>query len=39
VYAKRGNQLRLSGQLIDAGSGMHLWAERFEGLLTDVFAL
>jgi TolB-like protein len=36
---KTGNQLRLSGQLIDAGSGMHLWAERFEGLLTDVFAL
>ncbi len=36
---KAGNQRRLSGQLIDAGSGMHLWAERFEGLLTDVFAL
>src|SRR5262245_28934347 len=36
---KVGKRLRLTGQLIEAGNGMHLWAERFDGSLTDVFAL
>jgi len=31
--------LRITGQLIDATSGAHLWADRFEGKLDDVFAL
>lgn len=36
---RRGSErLRITGQLIDAASGAHLWAERFDGL-SDVFAL
>jgi TolB-like protein/Flp pilus assembly protein TadD len=34
-----GDRLRISGQLIDATSGVHLWADRFDGDLTDVFEL
>lgn len=34
-----GNRLRITGQLIDASSGAHLWADRFEGDTGDVFAL
>jgi TolB-like protein/tetratricopeptide (TPR) repeat protein len=33
------SRLRLTGQLIDASSGVHLWAERFEGTLTELFSL
>ncbi|MNQ34488.1 Transcriptional regulator HilA [compost metagenome] len=36
---KYGNRLRITGQLIDATSGTHIWAERFEGLLDDLFEL
>ncbi|MGJ5206005.1 winged helix-turn-helix domain-containing protein [Bradyrhizobium sp. HKCCYLR20261] len=36
---RAGAQLRINGQLIDARSGAHLWAERFDGQLDDVFAL
>ena len=36
---KAGNQVRLTGQLVDAGKGVHLWAQRFDGSLTDVFDL
>ncbi|MGA3800074.1 winged helix-turn-helix domain-containing tetratricopeptide repeat protein [Pseudomonas fluorescens] len=36
---KCGNRLRITGQLIDATSGTHIWAERFEGLLDDIFEL
>ncbi|MBV7548061.1 winged helix-turn-helix domain-containing tetratricopeptide repeat protein [Pseudomonas sp. PDM26] len=36
---KCGNRLRITGQLIDATSGAHIWAERFEGLLDDIFEL
>ena len=36
---KSGLQLRLTGQLIEASSGMHLWADRFDGSLVDVFGL
>jgi adenylate cyclase len=36
---KSGNRLRITGQLIDAATGAHLWAERFDGDLQDVFDL
>ena len=36
---KGGNKLRITGQLIDAESGAHLWADRYDGDLEDVFAL
>jgi TolB-like protein len=36
---KAGNRLRIAGQLIDAESGAHLWADRFEGTLQDMFDL
>ena len=36
---KAAGKLRISGQLIDATSGAHIWADRFEGDLADVFAL
>jgi adenylate cyclase len=35
---KAGNRVRIAAQLIDAGSGGHLWAERFDRDLTDIFA-
>jgi len=36
---KAGNRVRITGQLIDTSTGSHLWAERFEGMLEDVFDL
>jgi len=33
---KAGNRVRITGQLIDATSGTHLWADRFDGSLEDV---
>ena len=36
---RSGVRLRITGQLIDAASGVHLWADRFEGGLRDVFEL
>lgn len=36
---KAANRVRITGQLIDADSGGHLWAERYEGTLDDVFEL
>src|SRR5260370_4897408 len=36
---KAGNRLRITGQLIDATTGAHLWADRFEGYLENVFEL
>jgi TolB-like protein len=36
---KSGNRVRIIAQLIDAGTGAHLWADRFDGLLEDVFDL
>jgi tetratricopeptide (TPR) repeat protein len=36
---KAANRVRISGQLIDAATGAHLWAERFDGGLEDVFDL
>ena len=34
-----GNRLRVTGQLIDTESGKHIWANRFDGVLEDVFDL
>ena len=36
---KSGNRVRITGQLIDAATGTHLWANRFDGALEDVFDL
>src|SRR5262245_37598075 len=36
---KSVNRIRIAGQLIDVSSGAHLWADRFEGALEDVFEL
>jgi TolB-like protein/class 3 adenylate cyclase len=36
---KAGGRVRITAQLIDATSGAHLWADRFDGLLEDVFDL
>jgi len=36
---KTRNRVRISAQLIDALSGAHLWADRFEGSFEDVFQL
>jgi TolB-like protein/class 3 adenylate cyclase/tetratricopeptide (TPR) repeat protein len=35
---KAGNRVRITAQLIDTGSGGHLWAERFDRDLTDIFS-
>jgi TolB-like protein len=34
---KAGGRLRITGQLIEAASNIHLWAERFDGAMDDVF--
>ena len=36
---KAGNRVRITGQLIDTSTGAHLWAERFDGGLEDIFDL
>jgi len=36
---KAANRVRISAQLIDASSGAHLWADRFDGGLEDIFDL
>jgi len=36
---KGGNRVRITGQLIDAETGAHLWADRFDGLIEEVFEL
>jgi adenylate cyclase len=36
---KAGNRVRISCQLVEAASGEHLWAERFDGTLEDSFDL
>ena len=35
---KAGNRVRITAQLIDAGNDGHLWAERFDRDLTDIFS-
>ena len=36
---KGGNRIRVTGQLIEAATGNHLWAERYDRALDDVFAI
>lgn len=36
---KAGNRVRITAQLIDGTSGGHIWAERYDRDLTDIFAL
>src|SRR5215467_6235793 len=36
---KAGNRVRLTGQLIDTATAAHIWADRFDGALDDIFAL
>jgi len=36
---KGGSKVRITGQLIEAETGSHLWADRFDGSLDDVFEL
>jgi TolB-like protein len=36
---KAGNRVRLAGQLVDTSTGAHLWANRFDGQLEDIFDL
>lgn len=36
---RAGERVRLTGQLVDATTGHHLWAESFDGALDDVFEL
>jgi TolB-like protein len=36
---RAANRVRITGQLVDAETGGHLWAERYEGALDDVFEL
>jgi len=36
---KAGNRVRVTAQLIEGATNTHLWADRFDGDLTDIFAL
>ena len=36
---KSADRVRITGQLLEASSGLHLWADRFEGGLEDIFDL
>jgi len=36
---RAGKRVRIAGQLIDASTGAHLWADRFDGRLEDIFEL
>src|SRR4051812_14461839 len=36
---KSGNRVRIAAQLVEGSAGGHLWADRFEGALDDIFGL
>lgn len=36
---RSGNRIRITGQLIEAATGRHVWADRFDGAVEDVFEL
>jgi TolB-like protein len=36
---KAGNRVRITGQLVEAETGAHLWTDKFDGVLDDVFDL
>jgi len=37
--SQSGKRVRITGQLVDTSTGAHLWADRFDGGLSDVFDL
>ena len=36
---KSGNRVRITGQLVDTTKGVHIWADRFDGAMEDIFDL
>ena len=36
---RAGDRIRITGQLVDAGTGAHLWANRFDGSMENIFDL
>src|SRR5262249_40658984 len=36
---KAGSRVRITGQLVDAATSAHLWADRFDGVVEDIFDL
>ena len=36
---KSGNRIRITGQLVEAETGRHIWAERYDRDLADIFAV
>ncbi len=36
---RAGEQLRVTGQLVEAETGNHIWADRFDGVMADIFEL
>jgi adenylate cyclase len=36
---KAASRVRMTGQLIDTATGAHIWADRFDGALDDIFQL
>ena len=36
---KSGNRIRVTAQLVEAETGRHVWAERYDRNLTDIFAV
>lgn len=36
---RQGDQVRINAQLIDGATGGHIWAERFDGTMSDIFEL
>jgi adenylate cyclase len=36
---REGDQVRINAQLVDTSAGQHLWAERYDGSIRDVFSL
>ena len=39
LFARRENRVRITAQLLEAETGAHLWADRYDGKLEDVFDL
>src|SRR5438067_6163646 len=37
--ASRANRIRVTGQLVEAETGKHVWAERYDRDLADIFAV
>ena len=36
---RAGERVRITGQLVDASDGAHIWADRFDGVISDIFEL